>query len=54
MHEFNIFAQVDGKAGRKGRCSNLKGSKGLIGLKGGQVSAGRLVGEACLQRERED
>ena len=50
MHEFNIFAQVDGKAGRKGRCSNLKGSKGLIGLKGGQVSAGRLDGEACLQR----
>ena len=50
MHEFNIFEQVDGKAGRKGRCCNLKGSKGLIGLKGGQVSAGRLDGEACLQR----
>ena len=49
MHQFNIFEQVDGKAGRKGRCCNLEGSKGLIGLEGGQVSASRLDGEACLR-----
>ena len=50
MHKFNIFEQVDGKAGRKGRCCNLEGLKGLIGLEGGQVSAGKLDGDACLQR----
>ena len=50
MHQFNIFEQVDGKAGRKRRCCNLEGSKGLIGLEGGQVSAGKLDGDACLQR----
>ena len=26
MHQFNIFKQVDGKAGRKRRCCNLEGS----------------------------
>ena len=50
MHKINIFEQVDGKAGRNRRCCNLEGSKGLIGLKGGQVSSGRLDGEACLRR----
>ena len=48
MHNFNLFEQVDGKAGRKGICCNLEGSKGLIGLEGGQVSAG-LDGEAFLR-----
>ena len=49
MREFNMFEQVDGKAGRKETCCNLEGSKGLIGLEGGQVSACRLDGEGCLR-----
>ena len=50
MHKFYIFEQVDGKAGRKRRCCNLEESKGLIGLERGQVSAGKLDGDASLQR----
>ena len=49
-----MFEQVDGKAGRKGTCCNLEGSKGFIGLEGGQVSVGRLDGEPCLRRKGED
>ena len=49
MHKLNMREQVNGKAGRKGTCCNLEGSKGLIGLEGGQVSACRLDGEACLR-----
>ena len=49
MHKFNVCEQVDGKAGRKGTCCSLEGSKGLLGLEGGQVSASRLDGEACLR-----
>ena len=49
IRKFNMFEQVDGKAGRKETCCNLERSKGLIGLKGGRVSAGRLDGEACLR-----
>ena len=48
MRKFNTFEQQDREAGKKGTCSNLDGSKGLIGLKGGRDSAGRLDGEACL------
>ena len=48
MRKFNMFEHVGGVAGRKGKCCNLEGSKGLIGLEGGRVSAGRLDGEACL------
>ena len=43
-----MFDQVDGKEGRMGTCCNLEGSKGLIRLEGGQVSASSLDGEACL------
>ena len=50
MHKFNMCEQVDGKEGRKGTCCNLEGSKGLIGLEGGQVSASKLDGDTCLQR----
>ena len=50
IHKFNMCEQVDGKAGRKVTCCNFEGSKGLIGLEGGQVSASRLDGEACLRR----
>ena len=44
-----MFEQVDGKAGRKETCCNLEGSKGLIGLEGGQVSVSRLDGDVCLR-----
>ena len=49
MHKFNMCEQVNGKVGRKGTCCNLEGSKGLIGLEGGQVSACRLDGQGCLR-----
>ena len=45
----NLFEQVDGKAGRKETCCNLEGSKGLIRLEGGHVSVSRLDGEVCLR-----